>query len=553
MPFPSCRSSPSARSGAPLSFAQERLWFFDRLTPGSIVYNMPLALSLAGLLQPDALAAALGEIVRRHDALRTVFTAGPPDSDLDPEQIVRPFAGLALPRVDLSGLPAPQAKAEAGRIEWEEGRRPFDLEAGPLLRPFLLRLAGDSHTLLLPVHHIVADGWSLGVLCHELAVHYRAAASGETLSPLPPLPVQVPDFAVWQRRWLQGEVLETLLAAWRQHLAGHPGTLDLPTDRLRPAEQTFGGATVPLPLTAGQGRELLEGLRRLGRRQGATPFMIALAAFQALLQRYNRAGRPGGGHAHRPAHPLGAGRADRLLRQHPSGAYRPGRAAPPSSPGRPGARSHLVGLRPSGFGRSRSWWKRWHRTAACRAIPWCRRPWPSRTRRRRSTSWRRGSSPAWSASPRGSRASISPPFWRRGDGLAGVIEYATDLFDEVTIRRLAEHFLNLLRSALAAPDAALPELSLLSPGGGAAERRSLERLRRRAEGDRLRARGGGGLFRGAAHAVWRRSWAGAWSDVLGCGRVGRRDNFFPPGRPLAAGEPRPFPAARAPRRPTSAT
>ncbi|HEV7508688.1 MAG TPA: MupA/Atu3671 family FMN-dependent luciferase-like monooxygenase [Thermoanaerobaculia bacterium] len=511
---------PLRQERAPLSFAQERLWFFDRLTPGSIVYNMPLAVRIAGgSLRPDALAAALEEIVRRHDALRTVFetvSAEADESDLDPQQVVRPFAGLALPRVDLSGLPASQAKAEAGRIEWEEGRRPFDLAAGPLLRPFLLHLAGDSHILLLAIHHIVVDGWSLGVLGRELAALYRAAASEEALSPLPPLPVQVPDFAVWQRRWLQGEALESLLAAWRQRLTGHPGVLGLPTDRPRPAEQTFGGAVIPLPLTADEGRELLEGLRSLGRRQGATPFMIALAVFQALLQRYS-------------------GQDDLLV----------------GMPIAQRTRSELEGLigffvntlpvrtdlggGPTFLGllgrvREATLWAYTHQDlpfekmvealAPDRGLS--RNPLVQATLAFQNTPPpHRELAPGLVATLECIDGGISSfdltAFLETGGGFAGGFEYAADLFDEATIRRMAGHFLNLLRSALAAPDTALSELSLLIP----------EEERQIAGAWNLEAE----LAVAAAAFEAPRTpveqiVAGAWSEVLGCERVGRRDDFF---------------------------
>ncbi len=241
---------------APLSFAQQRLWFLDRLQPGSSSYNMPMAYRLRGRLEPGLLAAALGEIVRRHEALRTRFAEGV----TGPVQLIDPPASLLLPWVDLGGLPEPVREAEMSRLTRAEAARPFDLERGPLLRPWLLRLAAGEWVLMLSMHHIVSDGWSMGVLLRELDALYRAALAVEP-SPLPELPMQYVDYALWQREQLSGEALEGQLAYWRERLAGHPPALELSTDRPRPAVQSFRGATEPLAL----GAELL------GTAAGAEP------------------------------------------------------------------------------------------------------------------------------------------------------------------------------------------------------------------------------------------------------------------------------------------
>ncbi|MEO6195390.1 MAG: amino acid adenylation domain-containing protein, partial [Thermoanaerobaculia bacterium] len=261
----------------PLSFAQQRLWFLDRLQPGSASYNMPTAYRLRGRVEPGALAAALGEIVRRHEALRTRFATGA----TGPVQRVDPVASPVLPQIDLEGLPGTARAGEELRLIHAEALRPFDLERGPLLRPLLVRNAADEWVLLLSMHHIVSDGWSMGVLLRELDALYRAAFSGEP-SPLPELPVQYVDYALWQRDWLQGEVLESQLGYWRQRLAGHPPTLELPADRPRPAVQSFRGATELLSL----GTELSERLRALSRRGDAPLFMSLFAGFLELLHRY---------------------------------------------------------------------------------------------------------------------------------------------------------------------------------------------------------------------------------------------------------------------------
>ncbi len=259
----------------PLSFAQERLWFIDQLTPGLAAYNIFVPLAARGDLSVPALEAALGEVARRHESLRTTFQA--PAGK--PAQVVAPFAGWSLPMADLSALPAAARSAEARRLAGEEAARPFDLQKGPLLRATLVRSRPDDHALLLNIHHIAADGWSTGVLVTEVAALYRAALEGAP-SPLPELPVQYADFAVWQREWLTGEALERQLAYWRERLAGAP-ILDLPTDRPRPARGSRG-IVEPFAVPP----ETARGLAALARREGATLFMLLLAAFQAFLGRH---------------------------------------------------------------------------------------------------------------------------------------------------------------------------------------------------------------------------------------------------------------------------
>jgi amino acid adenylation domain-containing protein len=262
----------------PLSFAQERLWFVDQLEPGSAAYHLPGALRLRGALDAPVFAAAVAEVVRRHEALRTVFRASAGKSGR-PAQVVLPAIAPELPMVDLSGVPSRGTEAE--RLLAAEGRRPFDLAAGPLLRLTLLRLAADEHLALVTLHHIVADGWSLGVLTAELTALYTAFSKGES-SPLPELPIQYGDFAVWQRRQLSGPALAGLLDWWRERLAGAPAVLELPSDRPRPLAQSFRGGHQPLLLPAALGAAV----QALGQRSGTTLFMTLLAAFQALLSRY---------------------------------------------------------------------------------------------------------------------------------------------------------------------------------------------------------------------------------------------------------------------------
>jgi amino acid adenylation domain-containing protein/non-ribosomal peptide synthase protein (TIGR01720 family) len=263
--------------GAPLAFQQEQLWFLDQLDPGSSAYNQPSGVRLTGALDRGALGRALREIVRRHEALRTIFRA----EGGRPVQGILPSGPFPLPLIDLSAAPAAARPAALRDVLCERVRQPMSLERGPLIRAALVRLDPDEHVLEVTVHHIVSDGWSAGILVQELSVLYSAFAAGRP-SPLPPLPVQYADYAEHQRRALGGEALAGPLDWWRRQLAGAPAVLELPTDRPRPAAQTDRGALrllrYPRPLAAA--------LRSLAERSGATLFMVFLAAFQALVLRY---------------------------------------------------------------------------------------------------------------------------------------------------------------------------------------------------------------------------------------------------------------------------
>ncbi|MEO7331167.1 MAG: condensation domain-containing protein, partial [Minicystis sp.] len=261
----------------PLSFAQERLWFLAQLDPESASYNVPLGLRLTGALDAGLVARALTEIVNRHEVLRTTFdTVGE-----KPVQRIRAATEVSLPLTDLSDLPENQREAAAKQAISVAIRLPFDLREGPMLRAGLFRLSGEEHLLLLTVHHIVSDATARGILVRELGALYRAFHAGEP-SPLPALPIQYGDHAVWQRRWLEGVVLEQQIAYWRGQLDGAPRALSLPLDRPRPALETHRGARLsfrlPLALTVG--------LTALARREGVTLFMTLLAAFDLLLWRH---------------------------------------------------------------------------------------------------------------------------------------------------------------------------------------------------------------------------------------------------------------------------
>jgi len=228
---------------APLSFAQQRLWFLNQLGTSS-AYNLPLAIRLKGLPNIKALEESLNEIIQRHEALRTTFkTAGG-----RPVQIIAENISFKMPLIDLSGQPKAQREVEAKRLIRAEAMRRFDLAKGPLFSAVLVRLSEEEHILLLTMHHIVSDGWSMGVFTSELAALYKAYCYGEAL-PLPELPIQYADFAHWQREWLQGEVLENHLSYWRKQLEG-VSELQLPTDHPRPVVQTYRGACQSLLLSA---------------------------------------------------------------------------------------------------------------------------------------------------------------------------------------------------------------------------------------------------------------------------------------------------------------
>ena len=262
----------------PLSFAQERLWFLDQLEPGNPFYNTPLALRLRGPLDTDALERSLNEVVRRHEALRTTFAT----ADGQPVQLIAPSLTILLPVLDLRPLAEVERSAEVKRLADEEAQRVFDLARGPLLRATLLRLGQEEHVILLTMHHIISDGWSMGVLIRELSSLYDAFSRGMP-SPLPELAIQYADFAAWQRQWFQGEVLETQLRYWKQRLADAPPILKLPSDRPRPASQSFRGSAQRFEVD----EDVTRDLKALSQRSGATLFMTLHAVFATLLHRYS--------------------------------------------------------------------------------------------------------------------------------------------------------------------------------------------------------------------------------------------------------------------------
>ncbi|WP_032632426.1 non-ribosomal peptide synthetase, partial [Pseudomonas syringae] len=260
----------------PLSFGQQRLWFLAQMEGASAAYHMPVGLSLRGELDRAAMQRALERIVARHEGLRTTFIQG---NDEQPLQRISPAdAGFNLQLHDLQGLVDAKEKLQA--LASEESLQAFNLEQGPLIRGRLIRMAEDHHVLLLTMHHIVSDGWSIGVLTRELAALYAAFSQGQD-DPLTPLTLHYLDYAVWQRRWLSGDLLQQQSDYWQQTLADAPALLMLPTDRVRPAQQDYAGAMLPIVFD----QDLTRGLKALSQRHGSTLFMTVMAAWAALLGR----------------------------------------------------------------------------------------------------------------------------------------------------------------------------------------------------------------------------------------------------------------------------
>ncbi|HXA51330.1 MAG TPA: amino acid adenylation domain-containing protein, partial [Candidatus Acidoferrum sp.] len=261
----------------PVSFAQQRLWFLDQLDPNSALYNAPWAIRLKGELHADALRQALNDIVQRHEIFRTTFTV----ADGSPLQVIASEVDLELTRIDLGEVAAEEQEAEVRRLVLEDASRPFNLVTGPVFRAILMRLNSSDHALLLNSHHISNDGWSIWRFLKELGEAYQAACEGKPC-PFEELPIQYADFASWQRNWLQGEVLDNQLAFWKHHLEGAPDTLELPTDKPRPAVLSYRGSVEKMAFP----KSLADRLKALGRSEDATLYMTLLSAFQTMLFRY---------------------------------------------------------------------------------------------------------------------------------------------------------------------------------------------------------------------------------------------------------------------------
>ncbi|RKH27986.1 non-ribosomal peptide synthetase, partial [Corallococcus sp. CA041A] len=444
---------PSPREGViPLSFAQQRLWLLDQLQPGDISYNIPTALRLTGQVDLESLRRAFEALVDRHESLRTTLSA----AHEEPSQCIQPPSGWELPVIDLTSLPESQREEEAQRAAATEALRAFDLSTGPLLRSTLVRLGQDSHLLLVTMHHIVSDGWSLGVLVREVAACYEAFSTGRA-PVLPPLPVQYADFAMWQRGWLQGESLDAQLGYWKQQLAEAPSALDLPTDHPRPPVQSRRGATVDVRIPL----EVSQALKALARDEGATPFMLLLAAWQLLLSRYSTqddisVGTPIAGRTQAETEGLIGFFVNTLvLRAHvqPQDSFRQLLSQVRGTTLAAYEHQHLPFeklvevLQPA---------RDLSRSALFQAM-FSLQNTPMETLRLPGLSFQ-----TVPVDTRSSKFDLTLTLQESPQGFGGTLTYATDLFDASTIQRMAGHLGVLLEAIAAQPDATLASLPLLT-------------------------------------------------------------------------------------------
>lgn len=437
----------------PLSFAQQRLWFLDQLMPGSAFYNTSAHLRFGFNLDANALTRALNEIVRRHAVLRTTFQA----INGQPVQVISPQLILQLPQINLAALPTEEREAQALLRATAQARQPFNLGRGPLLRAELVQLGDADCLFLLTLHHIVSDGWSMEVFFKELAALYTAFAAG-TESSLAELPIQYADFALWQREWLSGEVMQAQLAYWKRQLAGLP-PLRLPTDRPRPAVQTYRGATQSVIFPT----KLYPPLKALGQRHDATLFMVLLAAFQILLHRYSgqddfAVGMPIANRTRAEIEGLIGffintlvlrvdlrddppfSEALRRIRETALAAYAHQdlpfeklveELHPERDPGRNPLFQVMFQLQ---------------NTSTLAARAWDQRPVVRPLKVERGTT----------------QFDISFDMWESDDGLSGQIEFSTDLFEHQTIESMMRHFEILLWGIANNPDWRISQLPLMS-------------------------------------------------------------------------------------------
>jgi len=441
---------------APLSFAQRRLWFAQQLAPDSPLYHISLALRIQGPLDRHALERALNIIVARHESLRTRFIC----HDEEPVQVVAPSAALVLPPTELTGPAGTDQDSELLRLFKNEIGKAFDLSTDLPLRALLVKLGPAEHALLMTVHHIVSDGWSMGLLARELMAAYEASVAGKHAA-LSPLPIQYPDFAVWQRRWMQGDVLESQLEWWKRQIAGAPDLLELPADRPRPPVQSFRGhcrwKTFPQPLS--------DALKALSSREGTTLFMTLLAAFQTLVHRFTR-------------------QADVLIGTPVAGRNRS------ETEGLIGLFVNMLPLRSRHSGEP-TFLEFLRRTRdetleafAHQDLPFEKLVEELRPERKPGYSpliqvvFSLQNAPGHLLAPRGLAVTVIPE--REVDtgtakfdltfqmedseaGLGAVVEYNTDLFDETTIDRLLESFEVLLEGIVANPNQSVATLPFLAP------------------------------------------------------------------------------------------
>ncbi|HEX5081181.1 MAG TPA: amino acid adenylation domain-containing protein [Blastocatellia bacterium] len=443
----------------PLSYAQQRQWFLEQMEPGIGAYNIPKAVRLRGVLDHGALERAVTEVVRRHEVLRTVYVM---NGDR-PAQIIQPPFEVKVSVTDISHLGEEEREKDAFRLTTEEARRPFDLAKGPVLRVGLIRLGADDHIVSLTVHHIASDGWSLSVLVKELVTLYDAFTNGRP-SPFPDLTIQYADYAAWQQSWLRGEALERQLDYWKRQLDGAPA-LELPTDRPRPPVQSFRGVRANIRLSS----ELSSAIQALARREGASLFMVLLSAWQVLLSRYSdqediSVGSFIANRNHAETEPLIGFFINNLvfrtdLSGNPTFRELLGRTRRVALEAymRQDTPFEMVleALRPE---RDAS------RTSLFQVM-FVMQNMPQAEVQAAQTKF----SPVEASDPGRANFDLTLWMWEGPVGLAGWLDYSTDLFESSTIERLIGHFVLLLESVVADPDGRLRQLPLLSD----AERRQL--------------------------------------------------------------------------------
>jgi amino acid adenylation domain-containing protein len=434
----------------PTSFAQRRLWFIDQFQPGLTLYNIPLALRLDGALDHDALEYAFNEIVRRHESLRTTFQV----LDGEPMQVIAPFHSSALSTVDLSEMAEVDRTRTITRLIREESQQPFDLAQGPLFRVKLLRQASDQHFLLITMHHIISDGWSMGIFRQELSELYRSHRHA-TPSPLTELPIQYADFTVWQRDWLQGDVLDAQLNYWKRQLADLK-TLELPLDRPRPATLGYRGAQYPVRLSP----SLSDAVKRIGRQEGATLFMTLLALFQVLLSRFSGShdiavGTPIAGRNRAEIEPLIGFFVNTLVLR-------------ADLSGNPSFREALKRVKDACFDAYDHQDLPFERLVEGLLAPrdLSRHPLFQVMFVLQNTPDRPLDLDGLTVQPINSPSDIAKfdlTFFLRDseDGLSGAFEYSTDLFDASSIARMADSFLVLAENATSEPDRPIDQLECL--------------------------------------------------------------------------------------------
>jgi len=445
-------TEPEGTFAFPLSFAQQRLWFVDQMAAGSHAYNVTGAYHLSGRLDADALERAVNEVVLRHESLRTTFTA----RGGEPLQVIHPWRPVPLPRTDLAGMPPAELEAEVDRKVAEVAATSFDLAVGPLFRAELIRMGPEENVFTVGMHHIVSDGWSAGVFHRELRTLYEAFTAGLP-SPLPELEIQYADFAVWQREQLEGETLERQLSFWRERLRDAP-TLDLPTDRPRPPTQTFRGAACEFLFP----REMSDRLRAVGERERATLFMVLMAAWQLLLSRWSGqddvvVGTPIAGRNRQEIEGLIGFFVNTLVIR-------------TDLSGRPSFRELVGRVRDAAFGAYA------HQDLPFEKIVEEVRPErdPSRSpvfqvvfvlqnapgeeMKTPGLEWS-----GWGGEAQTAKFDLTLGMHDGPQGLSGVLEFNTDLFDQETVLRLAERLDRVLEAVSANPDCPIDEVSLLGP------------------------------------------------------------------------------------------